>query len=249
MSDFFATQAAVSSFGMAYLDFSCLMGVSQPFLSSTLVFAVGPLLILACTEVVSRCAKIKRQVMHTTIVVIAFLFQPTLTDRTLAVFACVELGRGQFYMAENLSVQCWSSQHLWLVACLGVPMLLLYVVGIPLGFFLLMYRNRAWVHDQSATPGSAEYSFKRSFSFLWRGYRVDKGYQKYWEVIIVFRKSLVQVVAVFLAFNTHAQSVIGFAVVVGFLILHSRSFPFQERRFNHLELLSLMCTVSAALVV
>ena len=37
------------------------------------------------------------------------------------------------YLSENLSLRCWEAEHMTMVIWVGVPLFLLYVVGLPLG--------------------------------------------------------------------------------------------------------------------
>lgn len=44
------------------------------------------------------------------------------------------------FLTEDLSVQCWSSTHFGFIGTLGVPLLLLYVLGIPSVVYRILSR-------------------------------------------------------------------------------------------------------------
>ena len=242
-------QDAVTSFGSAYVELECLIGrTDQPFLVETLLFASAPVLVLSLMWVYLRLKK-DTSLVRTTTVVVFFLLQPTLTKRTMLLFSCIRLGSGaeDFFLTADLATRCWSGEHMTLVLLVGTPMLLFYMLGIPLGLFLLLFRNRDWVLAQPVGDKSPEQaSFHRNYSFLWDGYQVDTFHHASWEVVMVCRKTLLNVVAVFFAFNAHAQAVAGFVVIFLATLTHARAYPFAEPRLNHLELGSLCCTVHAS---
>ena len=252
-------QDAVTTFGTAYFELECLLGgAGRPILVETLVFALTPLLVVSLVWV-GLGARGNGELAKTVIVVVFFLLQPTLTKRTMLLFSCVSLGAGanDYFLAADLSTRCWTSEHLLLVLCLGVPMLVVYALGVLFGFFLLLYRNRDMVGPlatpsagvQAPEPSRARVVFQQNYGFLWSGYDIDNAQQPvsmYWEVVIVCRKTLLNMVAVFFSFNSHAQAVSGFAIVAFAAGLHSQVYPFAEQWLNRLELGSLCSTVSSS---
>lgn len=230
-ADLLTAEDAVMSFGTAYLELGCLTrGNTQPFVAETLVFFLSPLLLVGFVWVV--CAALGHpNVAKTTSAVICFLLQPTLTQRAMLVFSCVRLGSGpdEFFLTQDLDLRCWSSEHTVLVAVLGVPMLCAYVLGVPIGFFLLLRQRNKQDKDQ----------FDQNYRWIWAGFQDQ---YLHWEVVIMLRKTFLTLAAVFFAFNYHAQAQFGLVIVIAAVVLHARAFPFQRRALNLLELLSLVCT-------
>jgi hypothetical protein len=81
--------------------------------------------------------------------VLLFLLQPTLVNRFALVLSCVRMGSSpdDMYLAENLDLRCWKEDHMKLLLGLGLPLLLLYVVGVPclVLYTLCKSENRARV--------------------------------------------------------------------------------------------------------
>jgi len=63
-----------------------------------------------------------------------YLLQPTLVNRFALVLSCVQLGTSPqaVFLSQDLTIPCWQRQHIFYICTLGLPLLLLYVVGVPL---------------------------------------------------------------------------------------------------------------------
>ena len=230
-ADLLTAEDAVMSFGTAYLEIACLTGDNaQSFVAETLVFVLSPLLVMSLIWVVYVHLG-RPNVAKTTCAVICFMLQQTFTQRTMLLFSCVQLGSGpdDFFLTQNLDLRCWSSEHALLVAFLGVPMLCVYVLGIPIGFLLLLRQKNKQDNHQ----------FDQNYRWLWAGFQDQ---YLHWEVVIMLRKSFLTMTAVFFSFNYHAQAQFGLVIVITSVVVHARAFPFQKRALNLLELISLVCT-------
>jgi hypothetical protein len=152
-----------------------------------------------------------------------------------------------WFMSESLDIRCWGSGHFSYIFFLGVPMMILYVVGIPLGLFALLKSNEHLVREtdpvkaHQETPEMMErmIRFQSKYSFLYDGYK--KKYH-WWEVIVISRKVAFSALAVFFAFNYHAQGLFALAVCFICVVCHARALPFTARQMNILEFCSLMNT-------
>ena len=108
-------------------------------------------------------------------VVLIFLLYPTLVKETLQLFTCINLEPGLWVMRSNPGVECWSAgtEHAKWVLATGVPSLVLWCVGIPLGASMAMlYYYRRDMLQESA--------IERCWGFLYKGYedlRWEAGYR------------------------------------------------------------------------
>ena len=102
------------------------------------------------------------------------LVHPYLTGKSLEVFSCTPDGGGNWYMIANQTQLCYTSS--WKVyepwAVIGI---IVYGVGIPFGFLLLLWRFRSHLHEKHFGQrfGSLYYCYSRQ---AW-----------YWEVIVKLR--------------------------------------------------------------
>ena len=164
----FRVQSDASSLGTTYVQLSCLFTLESPFFWETFIYLIGPIVffsfcwlgifIMDCyhkdrlqtranpqTGFVDKTADFSK----TASVVIMFLLQPTLTQKALQIFSCVELGNRatDWYMVEDLSIQCWTGEHWRYMAWLGIPMIFFYVIGIPAGIYMLLHYNRDFIRE------------------------------------------------------------------------------------------------------
>ena len=74
-----------------------------------------------------------------------FLLQPTLVKKFALLFSCTIMGSDSIahsLLLGDLSIQCYSSEHWTLLLGLGLPLFVLYVLGIPLAIYgLLSYHK------------------------------------------------------------------------------------------------------------
>jgi hypothetical protein len=155
--------------------------------------------------------------------VFMFVMLPTLVGRFALIFSCVKLGADDtdYFMHENLDVRCWTSRtHQAYILCLGVPFLVLYVVGTPFVFYRLLNSHAFTVKQiisqltpkttvaHSISRGSVPLTltnqqakvalgenllFYRNYSFLFLGYKENK---YAWELVVMARKVLIALIGV-----------------------------------------------------
>lgn len=89
---------------------------------------------------------------YTRYVIVGFLvtlysLHPTITRMSASLFFCMTLDNGQQWLQEDLQIQCWTSDHLRWSLSIGLPSLVIWVIGLPtLGFFYL-YCHRHNLED------------------------------------------------------------------------------------------------------
>ena len=70
--------------------------------------------------------------------VVALMAYPSASTRSLRIYQCDPIG-DKFYLARDLSIECfdteWNAWSAWSAMCI-----VLYVVGIPVCFFVLLHR-------------------------------------------------------------------------------------------------------------
>ena len=74
--------------------------------------------------------------------VVIYFLHPTITKYGIGIFFCVELNAGEFWLQDDLSIRCWQGDHVKLAALIGVPILLVWIVGLPLIGFLFLLKKR-----------------------------------------------------------------------------------------------------------
>eukprot|EP00808_Paulinella_micropora_P010530 g31318.t1 len=253
---FLKLQSEVATIGIAYLKLDCFVHFEQYslFFATQLFFLVVPIvlflllpvcfvllleLLLRPCRVVARRGSLRssaRDWLVVTVVILAFLLFPLLSQRFLMFFSCQRLGLGEeTYLSADMSIKCWSRQHvLWTVA-VGGPMLVLYVIGIPVGGFVILRRG-----FRSGSLESAE--FFRKYGFLYHGYRlIYEGNLPIfaWDVATQLRKLLVMAIGVFFIDKVEVASMLAMLVLSLALVFQIDRRPFADDLLNVAEVCSL----------
>ena len=109
-------------------------------------------------------------------------------------------------MLRDMEIRCWKHDHILYSATIGIPMLLLWVVGLPLGALFLISRKRDELHDQEQLS---------KYRILYQGLRDDV---YYWEFINILRKTLlISVNAFFSGFDSMYKALVGTSILYLYL--------------------------------
>jgi len=117
------------------------------------LLAIGAVFIVAhaCTAKTNttKHTQINEAISKVLILVILLLF-PGLSTKVFQVWKCTSVaGMDGQYLVQDYNITCGQGEHVTYLI-LAVGFLLLYIVGIPLTMFVLMFRNRKILHDESS---------------------------------------------------------------------------------------------------
>jgi hypothetical protein len=116
------------------------------------------------------------------IFVTLFTIYPTVMHETLLLFSCMELDDGESYLLESLDLRCYGSRHVAAVASLGMPGIVFYIVGVPVGIMALLWWRRDDLHADEP---------RRAQELMWFVYGDYAPRYFYWEGCLMLRKALV----------------------------------------------------------
>ena len=170
-------------------------------------------------------------------VVTLFMLQPAQVKQFAEIFSCIELGAEGtgLYLRRNLNIQCYSGQHWVLMLGLGLPLLLGFVIGVPLALYKLLSNPHNFQHillsnrrqkllrncnlqdlqslesvrDAEKAMDQACQTFQTNFGFLFLGYQ-DSLYL--WEIVVMARKGCLSIIAVTFVQNPSVQVMLGLLV-------------------------------------
>lgn len=121
-----------------------------------------------------------------TYVFLLFYVHPILTQSMIDMFNC-QLYDGDLRLVVDLQVMCFEDpMHKLIAWYVALPCLICWGLGIPLGVFVLMRKDKDRLH----TP-----LVRQKFGFLYNGY---KPHNYFWEIVIMYRKITCIFIAVFL---------------------------------------------------
>uniref|UniRef100_A0A0G4I344 C2H2-type domain-containing protein n=1 Tax=Chromera velia CCMP2878 TaxID=1169474 RepID=A0A0G4I344_9ALVE len=157
-------------------------------------------------------------------IITVFLFYPMMTRKFLDNLACTsgEKGSNIFKhprLRADLSLYCFGEEHLpfYRVALAGV---FIWSLGIPLGWFLVLKRNRLYLHAPMV---------RSRFGFLFVGYETAF---YWWEVWTTLRKVLVELPIVIPGIEMNVIYCLLLIISVLSLSLQAHCEPFDNRAFK-----------------
>ncbi|CAI2380520.1 unnamed protein product [Moneuplotes crassus] len=164
------------------ISFDCFASESQLklFAPSIAILKVGlsalsPLLILlACLIFFSIChllfpkhfTDFRRNMVISTVSVI-YLLHPTITTSALGIFQCIEVGEGESRMRIDLSIGCYSEEHLTWACLLGIPMIAVWVISAPCLALTVLYKRRKTLNEPKT---------KRYLIVMYQGFQIKYYY-------------------------------------------------------------------------
>ena len=154
---------------------------------------------------------------------------PMATVQIFDMFVCRKLNENDFVevLATDATFQCHTNEYKQWMASVVTPMMLVFVVGIPLGFFLVLWGNRTTLHK----PGA---SIKSKFFVLHIGLTSNRWW---WDVVISpIRKILFIWIVVFLSPKGADVAVFG-AIIITFAtkILISVLYPYVDENVHDIK--------------
>ena len=179
--DIFRVGGAITAVGQHLVNLKCMfphMSEAEVFFSSKIMSAVAPFVLVTLCVVTWYLVDIFYRIiqcseghpsrwrsvpfffeitnlsmkMKSSCVSLLYLLWPTLCSETFSLFACRSVCEDDVtYLRADLKVVCWHGDHAGYVYGVGVPMMLLYVIGFP-----TVAWYRVWRVQQAARAAAAE---------------------------------------------------------------------------------------------
>ncbi|GAX76958.1 hypothetical protein CEUSTIGMA_g4405.t1 [Chlamydomonas eustigma] len=171
---------------------------------------------------------------------VVFYFYPNVCAAILALFACDRMDLDEppysqyaiirgWYMQSDSNVQCFTGKHLILLYLIGVPGIIFFAVGLPVGSAIYLTLNKAQFESAS---------FSAKYGFLFEDYH---RHWYWWETVTLLRKLFTVAVnsSPLQAFSTTLNLLVLLAVVLVALLAQVLCRPYEIPRMNQLESFSL----------
>ena len=196
-----------------------------------------------CSEKKTMCGKpkIKRKGSYNatitdktilTSVLLLFVLYPGVVTSVFSMLSCLTVD-GTQYLAVDLQEECFGGRHMQYMTMLGLPQLIVYVVGLPIAGVLVVGMNRAKLSHPR---------MKYRYAMLYLGYRDQRWW---WEVVVVGRKIGMVLISVFGAMlGPDLQCFLALALVFVSIAMHLSGRPYESdikrhRILDRLEVISL----------
>jgi len=239
VEDAFVAQNSVGGASQQFFSFDCLIGsdISQEetYYRKMIIMAFMPLLLIVFSVLswmgIAWWKKSLKQFgakCAATIIIIFFLILPNLVDSMFSLFSCQEIEAGENWLTVDLSIRCWNGTHTLYMLAVGVPGVIVWVFGVPLICVgvLTKYRRR-----------QDEIWLKMQYGFLLSGYT---RHCFYWEFVILYRKVLIIICAVFINSSIPLQALTIQIVLLVAFFLQLRVQPYTTPQLNMTETLAIL---------
>ncbi|KAL4498518.1 hypothetical protein ABPG72_019636 [Tetrahymena utriculariae] len=184
--------------------------------------------------------KIRKIQNRAVIAWIAFIYiyismQPSIVKQNIQTISCRTISDIQ-YIKANVSEQCYTTEHIKYTMVLILPSLAIWVFLIPIFFLKKMYDGRDRLDK-------IEMQYK--FGFLYTEYKKTS---YFWELVKVYQKTFITFFINICDNYNIVKGVLVIIVLVIYIRLWKKYEPYQERRFNLIDLY-LNLTVIASIII
>ena len=155
---------------------------------------------------------------------IMFLLHPRLAQSGISIFRWIDIGDNDNKVRIDSDVTCYSMEHLKWCLLLGLPILIIWVVGMPVIALVLMYKNIRKEGDNK---------IREYFLILNQGLK-EKNF--YWEFVNSLRK--VWILVSFL-FPFNYQILFSTSLLIITWRLQSYLKPYKSKEKNEIEMLGI----------
>jgi hypothetical protein len=169
------------------------------------------------------------------LMVLFYTLFPSAVNRIALTFSCQSYGQPatqKSLMTEALSVECYTSEHWTMMTTVGIPGMLVYVIIIPTIIARLLIKQRLAL---TLYPSQENYQSKWTlrFGFMFAGYK--EGYE-WWESVVMLRKCLFVLLAIFLKpYGPAPQVVAASLILVVALSAEFQYLPYQDKEHDKIE--------------
>ena len=221
------------------------MSDGDVFFRIQLLWGVAPpLLLILCVatwQLISKCKNIEELdiKMKTSCVALLYLVWPSLCSQTFSLFACRSIcDDATTFLRADLDVPCGTGTHLQYALGLGLPMLFLYVIGLPLAALL---RVRS-MHQTDVMDPEEE----KIYGMFYTAFRKETWW---WEGTVAARKIVIALIGVFGAEMGDMQVHLTLMLVVFILLVTSQIRPFGGLKHGILHVLEMASLMVSSLHV
>jgi len=245
----FRIGGAVAVLGQHLVNFKCmnpLQSEAQVFYLSRIVGAILPIVLSVLSVllwlIAGRCRTVieLRSKIKASVVAILFLQWPGLCSQTFSLFSCRQVC-GQILLRVDLDETCWGewgTRHISYAVYLGVPMVVLYVLGLPgVAFF------NVWRAQRRAFTRGAKIETLKGHLTWGLFYSAYDPKVWFWEITVALRKITIAFLGVFGASMGEMQVHLTAWGMVCVIVMTAVVRPFGKRTLlQYLEMGTLLAT-------
>ena len=222
------TIMSASAVGESGLSMSCIMrnhATMKPVQSWALVVTVL-IPVLVATQVLFWKIRKYMKGAHISVMITLLLAHPTITKAAISLIACRKVA-SKAYLHADMNIECYTSEYnAWLG--LALPMLIVYSVGIPLTYFLILRRHVS--KDTLETK-------RDIYGYLTSGYNDETYWFELWNTV---RKAMFSAFSlIFAPLGIPMQTWIAVMLLLLYISVFIYASPYTVEYLNDLEKLAL----------
>ena len=159
------------------------MLISLCLTSLTIIVQFILSLVLFLVAWIFKMKQIKIKILIT-IIVIYYLSYPQIVTDTFGLFTCTQKIDGVQYLIKNTNIVCYGSTHIKLILFVGLPYMIVFIFGVPIGTLVLLYQRRKNLDNETNL---------RRFGFWYIGLKRNVFY---WEALLQYKKLFIITITV-----------------------------------------------------
>ena len=213
------------------LSTGCIADIN--FHDRMVISTLGPIIVMmmiwgSYTIAVVRNSRLEEALRHirhkhmSAVILVTFLVYSSVSSTVLQMFDCEHLDDGNNYLRADYTILCDSLKHRALEVYAGV-MVIIYPVGIPALYSMLLFRNRSVLTDGNRRGSDV---YVQSTSNLWKPYKPSRFY---YEVVECARRILLTGVAMLSEDDTAAKIAATLMIAVIFMVVVEVLAPYESR--------------------
>lgn len=134
--DCFLVSTNLNIFGSSKHLFKVFVSSFLPLIFIGIAFII----FLCCKLILWKRIKFIRWILIGIITVLFNLYSNT-TSLILSIFNCKKI-EDEILLLRDLEIKCWTGSHAWWAFMFGIPMIILFVFGLPILGCVVLYLNR-----------------------------------------------------------------------------------------------------------
>lgn len=96
--------------------------------------------VLTCALRASR--NFLKRTFTVSVITLLLLLHPTLTESAFSLYLCINLDDAGTRLERDLNVSCWTPSHTFWSLSIGIPIIVVWVIGSPVFGFILLFLRR-----------------------------------------------------------------------------------------------------------
>ena len=155
-----------------------------------------------------------------------------ISTRIFRLFKCREID-DIYYLTADYSMECYVGGW-WNYGIIAIICMFIYVLGIPLAQFILLWQNRHHLHEESSLDHQSHRLVKKQFGSIYANY-TEECY--YFDLLDLLRRLILTGGLILVGEHSIVQALLGILTCISWLVIVSIKFPYKAYWDNILSII------------